>query len=101
VVIPLEEVLCFYSEEKETYLLHHDGKVYLLDASLDKLEEQLEPQLFFRANRKFILTRKMILTVRPGTYGKVAVGLKPASRLPVEIIISREKAAPFRDWLKS
>jgi hypothetical protein len=101
VVIPLEDILCFYSEEKETYLLHQDGKVYLMDASLDKLEAQLGPPAFFRANRKFILTRKVIETVRPDTYGKVAVGLKPAARLPGQITISRDKAAPFRDWLKS
>ncbi len=101
VIIPLEDVLCFYSEEKETYLLHQDGKIYLMDASLDKLEAQLGPPVFFRANRKFILTRKIIDTVRPDTYGKVAVGLKPAVRLPQQITISRDKAAPFRDWLKS
>lgn len=101
VVIPLEAILCLYSEEKETYLLHQDGKVYLMDASLDKLEAQLGPPVFFRANRKFILTRKIIETVRPDTYGKVAVGLKPAARLPEQIIISRDKAAPFRDWLRS
>ncbi len=101
VVIPLEDILCLYSEEKETYLLHQDGKVYLMDASLDKLEAQLGPPVFFRANRKFILTRKIIETVRPDTYGKVAVGLKPAARLPEQITISRDKAAPFRDWLKS
>ncbi len=101
VVIPLADILCLYSEEKETYLLHQDGKVYLLDASLDKLEAQLGPPVFFRANRKFIVTRRIIETVRPDTYGKLAVGLKPAARLPEQISISRDKAAPFRDWLKS
>jgi hypothetical protein len=101
VIIPLEDILCCYSEEKETYLLHQDGKVYLVDASLDKLETQLGLPVFFRANRKFILTRKIIETVRPDTYGKVAVGLKLAARLPGQITISRDKAAPFRDWLKT
>lgn len=81
--------------------IHQDGKVYPIDASLDKLEEQLDPPVFFRANRKFILTRQIIETVRPDTYGQVAVGLKPVARLPEQITISRDKAAPFRDWLKS
>ncbi|MDQ3289980.1 MAG: LytTR family transcriptional regulator, partial [Bacteroidota bacterium] len=56
VKVPFEEISCAYSEAKETYLLTSDNKTYLLDTSLDRLEEQLPESLFFRANRKFILT---------------------------------------------
>ena len=100
-VVPLEDILCFYSEEKETYLLTRDDKTFLMELSLDKLETQLQPSLFFRANRKFIFTPGIIETVQPDTYGKLTVRLKPHSRLPELVTISRDKAPAFREWLKS
>jgi hypothetical protein len=99
VVVPFAEVLCFYSEEKETFLLSAN-KTYLVDLSLDKLEEQLPDTHFFRANRKFIITSSLVAAVQTEAYGKLTVELKQAPKLPQIISISREKAAAFRQWLK-
>jgi hypothetical protein len=100
IVVPYAEIKCFYSEEKETFLLTSGNKNYLVDLSLDKLEEQLPPADFFRANRKFIIAPSLVATVQTEAYGKLAVTLKESPRLPATISISREKASAFRQWLK-
>jgi DNA-binding LytR/AlgR family response regulator len=100
VVVPFTEIRCFYSEEKETFLLTSHNKTYLVDLSLDKLEEQLPDMHFFRANRKFIITSSLVTTVQTEAYGKLSVELKEAPKLPESISISREKAAAFRQWMK-
>ncbi|QMU28639.1 LytR/AlgR family response regulator transcription factor [Adhaeribacter radiodurans] len=98
--VPYPEISCAYSEAKETYLLTADNKTYLLDLSLDRLEEQLPESLFFRANRKFILTADLIESFTTETHGKLTVQLKPHSKLPESFTISRDKAPAFRRWLK-
>ncbi|MDO1447259.1 LytTR family DNA-binding domain-containing protein [Rhodocytophaga aerolata] len=100
ILVSYPEIQCFYSEEKETFLLTADNKTYLVDSSLDKLEEQLPETYFFRANRKFIIAPIVVKEVQSGEYGKLLVTLKETPKLPVSIPISREKAAAFRQWLK-
>lgn len=99
-LVPYEEILLFYAEDKENYLLTGQGKVYLVEASLDKLTAQLPEALFFRANRKYILTADAVDSLQPEAYGKLLVQLRPHPRLPENLTISRDKAAAFRHWLK-
>jgi DNA-binding LytR/AlgR family response regulator len=99
-VVPFAEILCFYSEEKETFLLTSAGKTYLVDLSLDKVEEQVPQTHFFRANRKFIITAAMVTTIQTEAYGKLLVNIAEVPKLPASITISREKAPAFRQWLK-
>ncbi len=100
VVVPYTQILCFYSEEKETFLLTTDNRTYLADVSLDKLEEQLPAYIFFRANRKFILSAPLVESVQAETHGKLTVRLKLHQKLPEQVSISRDKAPAFRKWLK-
>jgi DNA-binding LytR/AlgR family response regulator len=100
VVVPYQEIRCCYSADKETYLLTLDDKQYLLDQSLDRLTEQLPATLFFRANRQFLLTAKAVELVQPDTHGKLVVQLTAAPRLPERIVVSRDRASAFRQWLR-
>ncbi len=99
-LVPYTQISCVYSEAKETYLLTSGNKTYLLDASLDRLEEQLPDSLFFRANRKFILTADLVQSYITEMHGKLTVQLKPHPKLPENFSISRDKAPAFRRWLK-
>ena len=100
ILVPYTQISCIYSEAKETYLLSADNKTYLLDASLDRLEEQLPESLFFRANRKFILNADLVQSFTAETHGKLTVQLKGHPKLPPYLTISRDKASAFRQWLK-
>ncbi|WP_210490155.1 LytR/AlgR family response regulator transcription factor [Rufibacter aurantiacus] len=101
VLLPYQEILCVYSEDKETFLLTTAGKLYPLDSSLEKVMTQLTAPLFFRVNRKYILSLQAVAMVQPEDNGKLAVSLKPFPRLPEQLTISRDRAPAFRQWLKA
>jgi len=70
---------------------------YHHSVSLDLLEDQLDPQLFFRANRQFIINRNAILNAERYFNRKLVVKLhQPTSE---KIIVSKLKASEFLDWL--
>uniref|UniRef100_UPI0040472307 LytR/AlgR family response regulator transcription factor n=1 Tax=Flavobacterium sp. TaxID=239 RepID=UPI0040472307 len=54
-VIQIEEIECFFSENKGTYIHTNDNRDYLLDITMEQLENEINPKEFFRINRKFIV----------------------------------------------
>ncbi len=61
--IEISEIVCFYSENNSTYILSNENRNFLLSCSLEKLEEELNFELFFRVSRKIIINKKYILSV--------------------------------------
>lgn len=96
-VIPIEEVECFYSENKGTYLHTFDRRNYLLETSLEWLEKELDPQQFFRVNRKFILPLKAIREISVYANSRLKIVL-PTYRAE-EIVVSRERVSDFKNWI--
>ena len=98
IIIETREISCFYSENKGTYLQSIAGRNYLIDCSLDKLEIELDPFVFFRVSRKFIVNIHHISGIISYTNQRLEVkliGYKGDS-----IIVSRERVKAFRDWLE-
>jgi membrane protein implicated in regulation of membrane protease activity len=93
------DIVCFYSNQKITYLVNSESKQLIVDESLEKLEEQLDNNLFFRANRQFIISAQLIKEYRPDASGNISVTLKPTQNLPESISVSRLKAHAFRKWI--
>jgi len=86
-----------FSKEEVIYLLNNEGKKFITDfRSLDEIQELLDPKLFFRANRQFIIHLRFIESFRTDELGKLHVTIK-CSKLD-ELVISKEKAAEFRKW---
>ena len=96
-VIPVEEVECFYSENKGTYLHTLDNRDYLLDTTLELLEQELDPKSFFRISRKFILPLSSVREITLYTNSRLKV-LLPTYRGD-EVVVSRERVPAFRTWL--
>lgn len=95
--ITTDEVALFYSHNKATYLLHKEGRSYILDYSLDQLETQLQPDAFFRISRKHILPHKAIKEVISYSNSRLRVLLHtPYDDL---LIVSRERVKHFKAWL--
>ena len=94
-----DDIYCFYIENQLVSLIARNKEPYSVDFTLDELEQMLNPEMFFRANRQCILNIKAIATVHNYFNGKLKVILN----IPFEneIIISREKASVFKDWLDS
>lgn len=96
-LIPVEDVCCFYSENKGTYLYTCEGRNYLLEGSLEKLEPELDPAVFFRVNRKFIIQMKSIRDIV--SYSNQRLEIKLNNFQGEQIIVSRERVKDFREWL--
>ncbi|MGB7843427.1 MAG: LytTR family DNA-binding domain-containing protein [Salinimicrobium sp.] len=94
----IEEVSCFYSENKGTYLHTIQNRSYLLDSSLDKLEPELDPDKFFRVNRQFIVSIKDISDII--TFSNQRLELQLQNYNDQKIIVSRERVKDFKAWLE-
>jgi DNA-binding LytR/AlgR family response regulator len=96
-VIPIEEIECFYSENKGTYLHTFDNRNYLLETSLDVLEQELDKQVFFRVSRKYILPLKAIREISVYSNSRLKILLPTYNE--DEIIVSRERVSDFKNWI--
>lgn len=97
-VIPAEEVECFFSENKGTYIHTFDNRDYLIEGTLEMLEQELDPDSFFRISRKFILPLKSVREIAVYSSSRLKV-LLPTYRAD-EVIVSREKVQAFKQWLE-
>ena len=96
VPVEVQDIACFHKEEL-IYLHTFGNERFIADyASLDELQELLNPAHFFRANRQYLIHIHTIDRIR-STYKGLSVHLK--APLHLEIDISREKAAAFKEWI--
>ncbi|MEC7263686.1 MAG: LytTR family DNA-binding domain-containing protein [Bacteroidota bacterium] len=97
-IINADDVECFYSENKGTYAATSDGRNYLLDTTLEQLDEELSPQLFFRVSRKFYVNVNHIGDIISYTNSRLQIKLNRFNEQ--EIIVSRERVKDFKLWLE-
>ncbi|SEI83045.1 two component transcriptional regulator, LytTR family [Dyadobacter koreensis] len=95
--IAIEEIGYFYSEDKVTFLMTRHGKKFIIDYTLDEVEAMLNPDGFFRLNRKYISSVDAIREVF--TYSNSRLKIQLDQCLDNDILISREKMQPFKTWL--
>ncbi len=94
--VEVDNVAYFYTENKITFLTTYEGKRYSVDYSLEKLEEELEQELFFRINRQFIIRVNAISKMVAVSKSRVKIWLDPNA---VETIVSTERSGKFKKWL--
>jgi DNA-binding LytR/AlgR family response regulator len=95
--VSIDDVAWFISEDKRVSLVTKEQHKYLLDVTLEQLEQELNPQQFIRANRQFIVSQRCVHSIENGFNGKLHLKLNPA---PDETVtVSRDKATEFLQWL--
>lgn len=97
-VVETKDILYFYSFEKGTYVKTGDGKDYLLDFSLDLVNEMIDPSVFFRINRKYLVSLKCISDVI--SYSNSRLKLKVHHPTDDDFLVAREKVKAFKSWLE-
>lgn len=95
--IRAEDIVCFQSKHGVVHINTRNEKTYLSDFTLDELTNQLNPQLFCRSNRQFIVNADYINTVHKHFKGKLLVELDHFDE--EQILVSSEKATAFKQWL--
>ncbi len=96
-VITIDEIECIYSENKGTYIHTLDNRNYLIDNSLEVIERELDPNLFFRISRKFIIPLHSVKEIQMYSNSRLKIIL-PTYK-DDEVIVAREKVSDFKDWI--
>jgi len=97
ILVDVNDIAYFFSEDGYTFIQTSDAK-HLIDFSLDALEEILDPALFFRVNRKFIMHINALETIATYFNSRLCVTLKPDAK--ETIVISRNRVKEFKTWVE-
>lgn len=97
-IVPFENITGFFVNDDYTVLVTTESKKYLLDKSLDKIEQSLPEETFFRLNRQFIVQRNIVKGFTKLENGKLNVLLSSSTYFPEQVQVSRTKAPEFKSW---
>ena len=95
--VPAEKIKLFYAEGRDAYLVTNEDRKYIIDFNLEQLEDLLDPMVFMRVNRSFVLNIHTIKDVI--VYSNSRLKVIPDYETEKEIIISREKVPVFKNWI--
>lgn len=100
-LVPLKtaHIAYLYIDTGVVKAVSRDNKIYLMEGKLEDLENELDPDQFFRANRQFIVQRDAIDHISHYFNGKLIVNMVPMTK--ERIVVSRAKAMEFKKWLDS
>jgi two-component system response regulator LytT len=96
-MVEIADVAYFYTEDKINFLCTKDNLRYPIDQNLDELENIIDPAIFFRINRQFIVNISAIDKMLAWSKSRVKIILKPS--IEIETIVSTERSPHFKEWL--
>ncbi len=96
-VISVDEIECFYSENKGTYIHTLDNRNYLIDSTLEVVEAEINPKDFYRVSRKFIVPLKAVKEILIYSNSRLKIILPTFKN--DEVIVSRERVSDFKEWI--
>ncbi|MET1260231.1 LytTR family DNA-binding domain-containing protein [Flagellimonas sp. DF-77] len=97
-LIHIDQVVGFYSEEGQTYLIEESENEHHVDFTLERLEEMLDPGQFFRINRKMIISINFLKSIED--YFNNRLKIKLTHKSSNDLIVSRNRVKEFKNWLK-
>lgn len=93
-----DDVAFIYTENEKTYLTTANNEIYQIDFTIEKLQEELDPAIFWRANRAFIVSAQSIKKAHNYFNYKLKLELAPPSKK--DVIVSRAKVQEFKTWFR-
>lgn len=94
--ITTDQITVLYADGRDVYLVTQQNRKFIIDYTLEALEDVLDPQQFFRPNRSFIININAVKDVLVYSNSRLKVSL--AHEFDKEIIVSREKVGEFKEW---
>jgi len=96
ITLKTEDIAYFYATHKLVCMVEKEGQKFILDKSLADLEKELEPALFYRVNRKYLVNINAIKKIKSYPKSKLQLELIPA--VSEDIIVSQENTTAFKEW---
>lgn len=97
--IPVTEVAYFMADGKYLMLYTTEGSGYIIDQTISGIEKKLNPQIFFRVNRKFMISYSSIREMVRYSNSRIKVVLSPQPPENAEVFVSAERLREFKVWL--
>jgi two-component system response regulator LytT len=97
VSIETDEIAYFFSDGRLNFFKTYDNKKYVVDYTMDELEDMLDPDRYFRISRSFYVAINSIDQIHEYFGNRLLLHLKPA--VDKESIVSREKVSDFKKWM--
>ncbi len=95
--IEVKDIQYVYSSDKATFCHTRDDRNHILDFTMDQLEGILDPAVFFRINRKFMVSSSSIKDIISYTNSRLKIVLNGLQ--DNDIIVARERVQEFKRWL--
>ncbi|UII30269.1 LytTR family DNA-binding domain-containing protein [Fulvivirga ulvae] len=95
--IAVNDIQYFFSRDKASFCCADEGKNYLLDYSIEQIEGMLDPEKFYRINRKYLVSLKAIEDIISYSNSRLRIVLKHCS--DKDVVVSRERVNDFKGWL--
>lgn len=96
-IINVNDIECFYSAFKSSFLTTNESRSFALDDSLENIEKEVSTNDFFRVNRQFLINLKAIKEISIYSNSRLKISLNNYKE--EEIIVSREKVQAFKEWI--
>ena len=97
--VNINESAYFYSEDGVLFLCTSKCKRFIIDYTVDKLIDLLDPKEFYRINRKVIVKHNAIEKINIYFNSRLKLELKPQSQF--DVVVARERVKGFKEWLDS
>lgn len=95
--VETDSISYFFSQDKATFCCTTDNRTLILDFTLEQLQEMVDPEKFFRINRKYLVSATAISDIISYTNSRLRLILRHSA--DNDIIVSRERVQEFREWL--
>jgi DNA-binding LytR/AlgR family response regulator len=97
VSIEIEEIAYFFSDGRLNFFKTYDNRKFVVDYTMDDLEEMLDPDKYFRISRSFYISVESVEQIHEYFGNRLLLHLKPA--VDKEAVVSREKVSDFKKWM--
>lgn len=95
--IPVDDIAYFFGQQKYVFLITHDNRRHIVNYTLGQLEDLLDPEMYFRINRQFIVGFPSISNMFSYSKSRIKIELAPQS--DIDAIVSIDKTPKFKNWL--
>ncbi len=95
--IKVSEIAYFLSEASYSFIVTKSGNRYIVDQTINQIESKIDPELFFRINRKQIISLDAIAKISAYFNNRLKLDLAPVENS--DVIVSRSRVKEFKEWL--
>ncbi len=97
VPLPVNAIACIYVKQERSYIVTEDDEL-LVNKTLEQLQIELDPSLFYRVNRRYIVSFRYIKEIEQLSGRKIGILLIIPYEEP--IVVSKDAASGFKAWME-